>query len=80
MVSKRAVGRPLKVNYKVIIKLADSIQHNATVSEACRYAKISRFTYYRHLNTNSVFADKMTIAKSNQNKVVFSFLTPFQIN
>lgn len=73
----KAIGRPTKVNYKTIIKLADSIQHNATVSEACRYAKISRDTYYRHLNTNSVFSEKMAIAKSNQNKAVFSFLTTY---
>lgn len=75
MVSQKLTGRPLKVDYKIIIKLADSIQHNATVSEACRYAHISRDTYYRHLNANSVFAEKMAVAKSNQNKAVFSFLT-----
>lgn len=78
MVSK-ALGRPPKVNYKTIVILADSIQHNSTISEACRYAGISRDTYYRHLS-NEVFAEKMAIAKDNQNKVVFSFLTSFQIN
>lgn len=79
MVYKRAEGRPSKVNYTVIIKLADSIQHNSTIAEACRYAGISRDTYYRHLS-NEVFAEKMEEVHSNQNKVVFSFLTPFQIN
>jgi len=77
MVTKNAVGRPPKVTYRTIIKLADSIQHNATVSEACRYAKISRQTYYCYLHTNSVFAEKMAIAKENQNKVVISFLTTY---
>lgn len=76
MQSKNALGRPNKVDYRVIIKLVDSIQHNATISEACRYAKISRDTYYRHLRANMVFAEKMAIAHSNKNKVVFSFLTP----
>ena len=79
MVYKRAEGRPSKVNYTVMIKLADSIQHNSTIREACRYAGISRDTYYRHLN-NKVFAEKMEEAHNNQSKVVFSFLTPFQIN
>ncbi len=71
---KKANGRPTKINYQTIIKLADAIQHNATVTEACRFAGISRDTYYRHLN-QPVFAEKMAIAKSNQNKVVMSFLT-----
>jgi len=43
-------------------RLADSIQHNSTITEACRYADISRDTYYRHMN-NKVFAKKMTEAK-----------------
>jgi DNA invertase Pin-like site-specific DNA recombinase len=76
MTIKKAIGRPPKVNYKIIIRLADSIQHNASVTEACRYAGISRDTYYRHLN-EPVFAETMTIAKENQSKLVFSFLTNY---
>lgn len=75
MTPKKAIGRPLKVDYKIIIKLADAIQHNANITDACRYAGISRDTFYRHLNNEEVFAEKMTVAKDNQNKVVFSFLT-----
>jgi len=71
---KKAIGRPPKVTYKTIIRLTDSIQHNSTISEACRYAGISRNTYYAYLN-NEVFREKMEAAKENQNKVVFSFLT-----
>lgn len=74
MTTNKNIGRPPKMNYRIIIKLADSIQHNATITEACRYAGISRDTYYRHLN-NKVFAEKMNTAKENQRKVVFSFLT-----
>lgn len=72
---RKTVGRPPKVNYRTMIKLADSIQHNATVSEACRYAKISRPTYYHYLKYEPVFSEKMAIAKDNQNKLVMSFLT-----
>lgn len=75
MTAKKAIGRPLKVDYKIIIKLADAIQHNATVTEACRHSRISRDTFYRHLNNEEVFAEKMAIAKDNQNKLVMSFLT-----
>ncbi len=59
--------------------LAGSIQHNSTITEACRYEGISRDTYYRHLS-NNVFAEKMKEALNNQNKGAFNFLTPFQIN
>ena len=64
MTIKKSVGRPLKVDYKVVIKLADAIQHNANVTDACRYAGISRDTYYRHLNTEEVFAEKTRSAKA----------------
>lgn len=79
MVITKDIGRPTKISYSIMTRLADSIQHNATITEACRYAGISRDTYYRYLE-NEVFAEKMEEAHSNQNKVVFSFLTPFQIN
>ena len=75
MVIKKAIGRPHKVDYRVMIKLADAIQHNASVAEACRFAGISRQTYWHYLNNNSVFSEKMAIAKSNQDKLVMSFLT-----
>ena len=71
---KRVVGRPVKVDYKVMMKLADALQHSATVSDACRYAGISRDTYYRHLNNEPTFKVKMEIAKANQYRLV-SFMT-----
>lgn len=71
---KKSVGRPLIVNYKVMTKLADALQHSASVSDACRYAGISRDTYYRHLNNERVFAEKMNVAKANQYKLM-SYLT-----
>ncbi|MGF7228632.1 MAG: hypothetical protein ACQR33_01465 [Candidatus Saccharibacteria bacterium] len=76
MTAKKAVGvgRPLKVNYKVMIKLADAIQHNANITDACKYAGISRDTYYRHLS-DTVFSDIMATATANQDKLVMSFLT-----
>ncbi len=73
----KAVGRPNKVDMRVVIKLADMIQHNATITEACAYAGISRQTYSLYFRNNSYFRNKMIIAKENQNKVVMSFLTAF---
>lgn len=75
--TKKAVGRPLKVNFKIITMLADAIQHNTNITDACRYAGISRDTFYRHLNNEEVFAEKMATAKDNQTKLVMSFLTVY---
>jgi hypothetical protein len=77
MAIPKAIGRPPKVNYKIMIKLADAIQHNASITEACRYSGISTDTFFRYMKDNEVFAEKMAIAKDNQNKAVFSFLTTF---
>lgn len=71
----KAVGRPPKVNMRIMIKLADAIQHNATIGEACRHARISRQTYYHYFNTEPVFEKTMNEAKRNQDKLVMSFLT-----
>ncbi len=73
----KAVGRPNKVDMRVVINLADSIQHNYSISEACKFAGISRETYHYYFRNNSFFRSKMIIAKENQNKVVMSFLTVF---
>ncbi len=75
MAIQNAIGRPLKVDYRIIIKLADAIQHNTNITDACRYAGISRDTFYRHLNNEEVFAEIMATAKDNQTKLVMSFLT-----
>lgn len=74
---KKTVGRPVKVDYKIIIKLADAIQHNATITEACRYAGISRDTFYRHFKFQQVFAEKINQARKDQNKFIMSFQTIF---
>ena len=72
---RNATGRPPKMNYRVMIKLADALQHSATVSDACRYAGISRDTYYRYLKHEQVFAETIEAAKANQYKLRFSLLT-----
>ncbi|HSX33516.1 MAG TPA: hypothetical protein VLF91_04220 [Candidatus Saccharimonadales bacterium] len=75
MAIKGTVGRPPKVNFKVIYKLTDSISHNYTISDACKYAGVSRVTFYRHLNGSEMFAKEITAAKENQNQVSFNFVT-----
>ena len=77
MTIRKSIGRPHKVDYRIMIMLADSIQHNSTITEACRYTGISRDTFYRYMKTQPVFAEKIALAKQNQNKVPMSFLTTY---
>lgn len=73
--TNKNVGRPIKVDYKIISKLADALQHCASVTEACQYAGISRDTFYRYLNNDLVFAEKISSAKLKRRSLVMSFLT-----
>lgn len=75
MTTKNAIGRPLKVDAKVMTKLIAAIQTNSNIKDASRYAGISRQTYYSYLNNEPVFAEKMATAKNNRNKLMMSFLT-----
>jgi len=59
-----------------MIKLADALQHSATISDACRSAGISRDTFYRHMKNEPVFAETMRIAQANQFKLI-NYLTLF---
>lgn len=72
---RKAIGRKPKVTYTTMLRLADAIQHNSTISEACRWSGISTTTFFYYMRTNEVFREKMEAAKENQNKVVFSFFT-----
>lgn len=72
---RKAIGRKPKVTYTTMLRLADAIQHNSSISEACRWAGISRTTFFYYMRTSEVFREKMEAAKNNQNKVVFSFFT-----
>lgn len=75
MTIKNAVGRPPKMNFKVIYKITDSISHNYSISDSCKYAGISRVTFYRHLSSNETFAKEIATAKEKQNRVNFNFVT-----
>lgn len=74
-IKNAAVGRPPKMNMKILDKLYDSISHSYNVTDSCKYAKISTTTFYYYLKTEPIFADKIAIARQNQNKVSFNFRT-----
>ena len=74
---KRSVGGQPKVTYSTLYHLADLIQHNRTVSDACRIVGVSRDTFYRYLNNDPEFTELVITAYENQNKVVMSFTTAY---
>lgn len=65
MTNKKTNGRPSKVNYTVMSKLEDALQHGTSVTEACAFAGISRDTFYRHFRKERVFTEKMKAARTN---------------
>lgn len=72
---RKAMGRKPKVTYTTMLRLQDALQHNSSITEACRWSGISRTTFFYYMRNSEVFAEKMLAAKENQNKVVFSFFT-----
>jgi ACT domain-containing protein len=77
MAIRKPVGRPQEFNFKTVSKLADSVSHNYSISDACKYARISKSTYYYYLKREPLFAETMALAHENQRKVNFNFRTTF---
>ncbi len=75
MAIKNAVGRPPKLNLKIVDKLTYYIERNYNISDACKYTRIARSTYYKYLKTEPLFADSIATAKDNADKVSFNFRT-----
>ena len=46
---KKSKGRPPKITISTMEKVADSIQNNYSVTDACVYGEISRDSFYRYL-------------------------------
>lgn len=71
---KKSSGRPSVITISTMDKIADAIQNNYNVTDACRYAKISRDTFYRYLNTEPLFTEKIITAYENQSTFVLCHL------
>ncbi len=67
---KKKVGRPTKLNYKVMNKLEDALENGATITQATKYANISRDSYYRYLNNEDVFASRINAARGKPRKIM----------
>lgn len=69
MVNKKPLGRPNKVDYKVVQRLVKAIQCRSTVTKACDYAGISRDTYYRYIRDDLIFAEQIEKARKNRSLI-----------
>ncbi len=54
------MGRPRKITNSVVRKLEQAFEDGLNVTEACYSSVISRDTYYRRLQTDKAFSDKMS--------------------
>jgi len=75
MAIKNAVGRPPKFNMKTVDIIAFYIERNYNVTDSCKFARISRSTYYKYLKSEPLFAVSVADAQDNANKVSFNFRT-----
>ncbi len=53
------MARPTVVTPEVVIKLEQAFAIDASVTEACGYADISRNTFYEYLKVNPEFQDRI---------------------
>lgn len=63
MAKKDKWGRPTVKTPELVRKLEEILKIDWTITEACSYAWISRDTYYRWLEEDSNFSDKMDKAR-----------------
>lgn len=71
---KKSNGRPSVITISTMNKIADAIQNNYNVTDACAYGKISRDSFYRYLKTEPLFTEKIIAAYENQSTFVLCHL------
>lgn len=62
-VATRTRGRPTVFDYDTVRKLEQAFAIGSTVEEACSVSGVSRSAYYKKLEDDSYFMDKMERAK-----------------
>lgn len=80
MIFTNNVGRPTVMTIRTMLKLTDALKNNYNVTDACKWAGISRDTYYRHLNNDIGFAARVNYAIECRDKVSFDFRTLSELN
>lgn len=65
MAKKSLAGRKTKLTKEVVKKLEEAFAIDATVTEACFYANISRETYYNWIEKHKALSDRFTALRNN---------------
>lgn len=63
MKKKHAGGRPSALTPEVVKKLEDSFHIDSTVEDACKYAGISKVTFYKYYEKDELFMNKIDAAR-----------------
>jgi hypothetical protein len=64
MAKKSLAGRKTKLTKEVVKKLEEAFAIDATVTEACFYADISRETYYNWIEKHKELSDRFTALRN----------------
>jgi len=62
---KNLGGRPSKMTKEVVKKLEEAFAIDATITEACFYANISRETFYNWMKANKKLFDRLEELRAN---------------
>lgn len=57
-------GRPTKITDDCVAKLEAALQKGMSITTACEYAEINRTTFWRHMQTDEQFRNKITQARN----------------
>ena len=58
----KSIGRPTVLTDDTVAKLSEALQRGFSVQAACSWAQIDRATFYRHSQSDPIFATKMCYA------------------
>lgn len=69
----KSVGRPTVMTDDTVANLCQSLQKGFSIPAACNWARIDRSTFYRHFNSDPIFATKVT------SSIMFLYLASTEI-
>lgn len=72
---KKTISNRHKITYLTLINIADDIQKNNSVAEACRKNGISRQSFYYYLNNEPDFTQLVIKAYEYQSKIPSPFFS-----
>lgn len=72
---KKTISNRHRITYLTLINIADDIQHNNSVAEACRKNGISRQSFYYYLNNEPDFTQLIIKAYEYRSQIPTPFFS-----